>query len=303
MGEELSLGFERDCHLVPLDEILPLRSLPKGLKETTNFGRIKASIMEVGIVEPLVVTRFKGKQKSFLLLDGHVRLEILKRVGTIAALCLIATSDEAFTYNKRISQLATVQQNRMILRAIERGVDEERLSKALNINIKTLRIKMNMLNGICPEVVELLRDRTVSMRAFSVLKKMKPIRQIEVAELMNSLENHTSGYADALLLATPEEQLVNPNQSKTPRGVLPEQLDAMSVDLNNLQREYKANEGSYGANVLKLVLAQGYIMSLIENDNIAQFLGANHPEFLTEFRRITHDRNLVQMPLSGALSS
>ena len=33
--------------------------------------------------------------------------------------CLISKDDEAFTYNKRINRLATVQEHYMILKAIE----------------------------------------------------------------------------------------------------------------------------------------------------------------------------------------
>jgi hypothetical protein len=34
----------------------------------------------------------------------------------------VSTDDEAFTYNKRISRIAPIQEHRMILKAIERGV-------------------------------------------------------------------------------------------------------------------------------------------------------------------------------------
>ncbi len=44
-------------------------------------------------------------------------------------------------YNKHISRLATVQEHRMITKAIERGVSEKRIAKALNIRIETLRPK------------------------------------------------------------------------------------------------------------------------------------------------------------------
>jgi hypothetical protein len=47
----------------------------------------------------------------------------------------------------------------MILRALERGVPEERLAKALDINVASLRRKRDLLDGICPEVEEMLKDR------------------------------------------------------------------------------------------------------------------------------------------------
>lgn len=41
-----------------------------------------------------------------------------------------------------------------------------------------------MLNGICPEAVQVLLDKAVSAQVFAILKKKKPIRQIEAAEHM-----------------------------------------------------------------------------------------------------------------------
>jgi hypothetical protein len=63
-----------------------------------------------------------------MLLDGHVRIEVLKDLGIEHVECLVSTDDEAFTYNKRISRLAPIQEHRMILKAIERGVSEEKIA-------------------------------------------------------------------------------------------------------------------------------------------------------------------------------
>ena len=41
----------------------------------------------------------------------------------------------------------------MILNAIKKGVSEERLARALNVNIASIRTKRNLLTGICPEAV------------------------------------------------------------------------------------------------------------------------------------------------------
>ena len=57
------------------------------------------------------------------------------------------------------SRLAAVQEHRMILQAVDRNVSEERLARALNIDISTLRQKKRALQGICPEVVEILTSR------------------------------------------------------------------------------------------------------------------------------------------------
>jgi RepB plasmid partitioning protein len=49
----------------------------------------------------------------------------------------------------------------MILKAIERGVSEERIAKALNVDVPTIRRKRQLLDGICPEVADLLKKNTL----------------------------------------------------------------------------------------------------------------------------------------------
>lgn len=47
----------------------------------------------------------------------------------------------------------------MIRRAIERGVPEEKIARALDVNPQTVRRKFRMLNGICDEAVAILKDK------------------------------------------------------------------------------------------------------------------------------------------------
>jgi hypothetical protein len=112
-------------------------------------------------------------------------------LGNSEAPCLIADDDEAFTYNKRVNRLATIQEHYMIVKAIERGVSEEKLAKALNVDIKRIKTKRTLLDGVCPEVAEMLKDKSVDTEVFSLLRKMKPLRQIEAVELMSAMNNFT----------------------------------------------------------------------------------------------------------------
>ncbi|WP_425502792.1 hypothetical protein [Rubricella aquisinus] len=74
---------------------------------------------EVGLVEPLVVVRDRSDFKKCALLDGHWRLAIHSDVGEKDAPCPVSRDDEAYTYSKRISCLATIQEHRVILKALK----------------------------------------------------------------------------------------------------------------------------------------------------------------------------------------
>jgi hypothetical protein len=287
MSKKVSIAFEPESVFIKFSDILPVKQLQKRVKKTKKYAQIAASIREFGIIEPPVVVRESDKKGKFLLLDGHLRIEVLKDLGAEGVACLIATEDEAFTYNKRINRLATIQEHKMILKAIERGVPQERIARALDINVATIRHKRSLLEGICPETAELLKDKHCPTNTFQSLKKMTPMRQVEVTELMIAMDNYSVSYSKALLAATPQGQLIDSEKPKNFKGISAEQIAQMETEMAKLHREIKLIEDSYGPDHLNLVLTRGYLVSLLENEEVSRYLAQNHSEILTEFRRIS----------------
>lgn len=64
----------------------------------------------------------------------------------------------------------------MILQAVQKGLSEERLARALNVNIANIRMKRNLLVGICSETADLLSDKPVPLKVFGELRKLKAMR-------------------------------------------------------------------------------------------------------------------------------
>lgn len=290
----VEMAFEKEVTRIDIADIHPLYLVAAATRQTVKYKRIAASIREVGVIEPIVVARDRSEPRKYLLLDGHLRLDVLKDRGATEIDCLISTDDEAFTYNKRISRLAIIQEHKMILKAIERGVPQARLARALNINVKSLQDKTRLLDGICPEAAELLKDKHVSMTGFRVLKKMTSVRQIAAAELMVAMNKYTVSYARSLLAATPTAQLKDSAMPKAIRGVSKEQIAVMERESANLEREVRLAERTYGADHLDLVLARGYVAKLIGNARIVRYLARHYPDFLPEFQRIAE----VDVPVS-----
>jgi DNA-binding protein YbaB len=206
--------------------------------------------------------------------------------GSLPFDSLVAHDDEGFTYNKRVNRLATVQEHYMIVRALERGVSEDRLARTLNIEVRQIKLKRSLLDGVCPEAVEMLKDRSLDASVFRALRKMKPMRQIEAVELMDAMNNFTSRYAQALLGATRQDDLARPEQPKKVRGLTPDQMARMEREMEALQREFKAVEASYGDAVLNLVVASGYLGKLLDNPRISRYLDQHHPEIAVELHAI-----------------
>jgi len=289
---KVSLGFIPDTLLVPLDQILHSRKTPTGLITSVKFKQIRSSIDEVGLIEPLSVTAANKTTGQHLLLDGHVRLIALTELGFAEAPCLVATDDEAYTYNSRINRLSTIQEHFMIRRAIERGLSTERLAKALSVDVSHIIKKMTLLDGICPEAADLLKDRQFSAEISRVIRKMKPTRQVECIELMVSANNITVAYAEALLVATPAEMLVDGKKPQKLTGVTQEQMSRMEREMANLQGQYKLVEQTYAEDVLNLVLARGYLAKLLDNKSVVRYIKQRRPEVLEQFEVIVETTSL-----------
>lgn len=283
--KNINIAFQLSTIYLTPSQLLVSKSILKSTVYTKKYGQIKASIKEIGIIEPLIVAPTADK-KEFVLLDGHIRLEILKDLGFSEIPCILSSDDENYTYNKKINRLATIQEHFMIRQAIDQGVDEERLASALNIDIKSIRSKINLLNGICPEVIELLKDRELSPNVFSLLKKMKSVRQIECAELMTTLNNLTVPYAKALLMTTPPNMLVDSKKISKKTSNSFEAIRKIEIDSANMHLHIKLLEQNYAQDTLNSVLATGYLKKLLGNNNIKNYLEKNHTEIFSEFESI-----------------
>ncbi len=285
MTSAVHISFAQQVLQLPVSIILPLRPITPRITASRRYARIAISIKEIGVIEPLAVTK-PNERGHRMLLDGHLRLHALKEQSAETAPCIEADDDEAFTYNKRVNRLATVQEHYMISRAIERGVPPKMIAAALGMDEKLVHRRRNLLDGIAPEVVEILKEKSVNAEIFDVLRKMKPHKQFSAVELMASMNNFTASYAKAILAATRQDDLAKPDRAKKVAGVTPEQMARMERELETLNHDFRVREATFGDDVLQLVLASRYLQRLIENRNVAGYLEAKHADIIAEFRTI-----------------
>ena len=124
---------------LPIDAVIPQRQISAQCRSLPTYKRIACSIGEIGLVEPIAV--YPRAPNDYLLLDGHIRLDVLKVNGANEIPAILATDDEAYTYNKRVNSVPPLMEHYMILKALSNGVDEKKLATALNVDIVTLQKK------------------------------------------------------------------------------------------------------------------------------------------------------------------
>jgi hypothetical protein len=286
------IAFSLEPLTLELTQLLPSRKLHSWTVANHHFSQIKSSIAEIGLIEPLSVTGVPDNPGRYLLLDGHMRLAALKELGHPNVTCLLADDDETYTYNNRLNRLSTVQEHFMIQRAIERGVPAERLARTLDIEVRSILKKLHLLDGIAPEVAELLKDRAFSVDLSRILGKMRPSRQIECAQLMVSANNLTLAYGGALLAATPAAELIDSNGKGKIEGATPMQMSRMESEMSNLRGQYRLAETTYGQDVLNLVVAQKYVAKLLRNAKVVRYLRPQHADLLEQFAAIAQAGSL-----------
>jgi hypothetical protein len=292
----VKLAFEPEGIFISLAQLTPLKSLRPGTKNSKKYAQIVRSIRAVGLVEAPVVARDQKHKDRYFLLDGHLRVEALKDIGTDQVECLVSTDDETYTYNKRINRLVPVQEHRMVVRAIERGVPESQIAEALGLEVTSVRRRARMLDGICPEAIELLGNAPCPFGVFDFLRQMSPLRQIEAAELMVGQRNYTAVFARALLAATPAAQLIEAAKRRSSeQAAVVDQIARMDRELTSLQGQIKLVEESYGLDNLHLTLAKGYLAKLLGNARVVRWLAQNRQEYVGEFQAVAEIESIAAL--------
>ena len=285
MANKITRGFQEKLIELDVKELFPTKKISVYVKQGRKYAQVLSSIREVGLIEAPVVAPFK-KGNGYLLLDGHLRIMALKELNIECVSCLISTDDEAYTYNKYINRLSAIQEHRMIVKALQSGVSEEKLASALNLDIRTIRNKRYLLEGICPEAADLLKEKAVSEHVFRALKKMQAPRQIQVALLMNDQNKFSTNYAKALLDATPAHQLVNKGKPKKENPALLAKQARLEEESLALSREIGSLKEQYGTAMIDMTSMQAYLKRLLGNEAVMKYLREFHEPIYGKFAEI-----------------
>jgi hypothetical protein len=283
MKQTVHAAFDLNGVTLPLSAIHPIRQVKSTDHAWGKYRAILSSIREVGMIEPLIVHPQKKSRDVYFLLDGHMRLKALLELGRTEAFCLVANDDDAFTYNDKINRLSLIQEHAMILRAVENGIAKEQIAKALGFDVAKIRASLNLLDGIHADAVELLKDRPITANALRLFRKVSPARQVDMAQLMRSGNNYTKAYAEALIVGTPTELLVNGSKPRPVRGVSEEEVARMKKEMEVLERDYRLHQDRFGENSLHLNATQRYVKRLLDNAKVRRFITTRYPEILEEF--------------------
>jgi hypothetical protein len=292
MQPSVKIGFRQELLDLPLENLVALKETAPNAFKGRKYKQLEASLQHIGLIEPLAV--FPQATDRFLVINGNLRLHILKKLGIPKARCTVALDDESYTYNRRVNALSPITEHFMILKAIANGVTEERIAVGLCVDVKTIKQRRSLLDGICPEAVELLKDKRVSSRIFHFLRKMKPLRQIDAAELMVSGKNYSLAFAASILTVTRPDQLVQSEKRVEPPETDPNSL--LEETTENLVSDLAVARRTYGADVLSLTVICRCIEKLTGNAKVSKYLEINHSGVFDELQQLVIQVNAERVP-------
>ena len=115
---------------------------------------------------------------------------------------------------------------------------------------------------------------------------MKPERQLEILQLMESCNDFSTTFARGLVLKTAVAKRAKASSAKTPWTKADEKKSQLLKKLQEAEQQQDFYTGlyrQYTTNLLKLVI---YVRSLLNNPEIKSYLQTHHPDLMRTFEEI-----------------
>lgn len=265
---------------IPMVLLRPRRERKISKRE---YERIRASILAVGLIEPLVVF---PEEDYYIILNGYQRYRILLELGVESVPCIFALQKESFTSNRMVNRLSPLQEGRMIKKSLDE-LDEKTIAAALGISHIAHRLNGSLLKQLHPSVAAAFDAGTIKKACVLELAYVTPKRQEEILRTLESYKDYSMPFVRSLVLKTPQHaRAKNRTGAKHPWARHEQRKSDLLKELAAAEEKhdfYTTLYRQYSINLLKLVI---YARQLVTKERIAAYLRQSHPEILATFQDI-----------------
>ena len=248
-----------------------------------EYDRIRASILAVGLIEPLLVF---PEDDYYIILNGHQRYRILIELGVETVPCIFAPEKESFTSNRMVNRLSPLQESRMIKKSLDE-LDEKTIAAALGIAHIAHRLNATLLKQLHPAIAAAFDAETINKACVLELTYVTPKRQEEILRTMENYKDYSVPFARSLVLKTPQHaRAKNRTGVRNPWARSEQRKSDLLKRLADAEEKhdfYTTLYRQYSINLLKLVI---YVRLLVTKERIAAYLRESHPDILATFQEI-----------------
>ena len=178
------MKMESQIRMIALDQIIPSRFQPRLEFNQEDLTKLANSIIEHGIIQPLVLRRVGEK---FEIIAGERRYKASQMAGLSAVPAIITELDDnesaevAIIENTHRKNLSPIEEAKSYKKLLDRRyITQEQLAKRLGTSQSNIANKVRLL-ALQEPVQEALMEEKISERhARSLLRVQDPIKQVEL---------------------------------------------------------------------------------------------------------------------------
>jgi len=270
---------------IPIELLVPLKEREINFKKHRGYKRIKSTIQMVGLLDPLCVYPENG---YYIIVDGYLRYMILKELGVRMVPCQIQQSKEAYTYNKMVNNLSTVQQSRMLRQSLG-TLDINTIEKTFGIKSLNYRLATTILKQLHPDVIEAVDKEIMTRRSAAELTNVNQERQQQILKEMKRTKDFSISFARALVIKTPPEMRSQNRKKKKPWVLESEKTKQLVEKFEETEKRYNFYTILYRQYTTDLLILCTYARTLITNEIIKSHLESNFPKILERFQMIVFE--------------
>jgi len=247
-----------------------------------EYERIRAGILAVGLIEPLLVF---PENDYYIILNGHQKYRILLELGVETVPCIFAPQKESFTSNRMVNRLSPFQESRMIKKSLEE-LDEKTIAAALGITHIAHRLNATLLKQLHPRIAAAFDAGRITKTCVRELTYVTPTQQVEILAAMENYNDYTLPFVRSLVLKTPPHARAKNRGVKNPWARNEQRKSDLLKKLAETEEKhdfYTTLYRQYSINLLKLVI---YARLLVTTERITAYLRVSHPNILAIFQEI-----------------
>lgn len=204
-------------HMIPIDQLVPNRSQPRRLFDSSSILRLADSIRQYGILQPLTVRRMEDTNGAiFELIAGERRLRASKLIGLSSVPCIIVNAD-----NRRSAELAIIENlQREDLNIFEQAssiaslieiysLTQEEIACKLSVSQSFVANKLRLLRLTAPERAKILGYGLSERHARALLKVNNADLRIKIIDYISSHNLNVAAteiYIDKILSESASEK-------------------------------------------------------------------------------------------------
>jgi ParB-like chromosome segregation protein Spo0J len=267
---------------IPITRLRPLRERKVTKRE---YDRIHASIKAVGLIEPLVVY---PEGDDYVILDGAQCYRALLELGVEVVPCILGRQREAFTGNRMVNRLSPVQEHRMIEKSLLE-VDEASIAAALGITNLSHRLKKTLLKQLHADVAAAFDAGKISRSCAREFTHVKPQRQKEILQAMESYKDYSASFTRTLVVKTPPHQRESRGRKHNPWDKTAQRKNDLLKKLEESEQKHDFYSQLYKQYTVDLLRLAIYARSMLTNQRLREYLNRNHPDIVERLEAIITD--------------